>query len=142
MIGLLLGQVISHTVVFSSHVVGESMYPTYENGDKVYVNMLDAPERGDIMVVDEGDKYVIKRCVGMPGDKIQIIDGIVYIDDKAYDEPYLKDIGADYDPGIAEEAIILSENEYFMLGDNRLISRDSRQVGIITKGQIIGTLIN
>lgn len=140
-LGVSIGQFITHNVIFCSHVVGSSMYPTYVDGEKVFVYKLKSPERDDIIIVNEGEKYVIKRCVGMPGDTIQILDGIVYIDGKEYEEPYIKDGNLCYSSGIAVNPIHLSEDEYFILGDNREISRDSRLIGAITEDMIVGVVV-
>ena len=140
--GIIFGQLMSHTVFFTSRVMGDSMNPTYTNGEMVGVNRLDTPERGDIIVVDEGDKYVIKRLVGMPGDTLEIKEGNVYLNGSLYEENYTLEPGLEYDAGIAEVPITLKEGEYFMLGDNRGISRDSRQVGVILESQIVGVVVN
>lgn len=141
-VGLFAGQFISHTVLFSSHVVGDSMNPTYFDGDKIYVYRLETPNRGDVMVVDEGDKYVIKRCIGIPGDTIQVYDGFVYVNDEKIQEDYLKVGEITADAGIANSPVELNEGEYFMMGDNRSISYDSRHVGKIKEEQILGVVLN
>lgn len=139
--GIALGQLFSATVMFSSNVIGDSMNATYVDGQKVWVDRLGEPERGDVIIVDEGEKYVIKRCVGMPGDTIQIVDGYVYIDGEVYEETYLKDNNRNYYSGVASEPLYLDIDEYFMLGDNREISKDSRVIGAISKDMIVGVVI-
>lgn len=140
-LGVIVGQIVSQTVFFTSSVIGDSMNPTYKEGDRVGVFMLKSPQRGDVIVVDEGDKYVIKRCVGMPGDTLKIEKGKLYINGFVYEESYTLEPGLEYDPGIAASPLSLCEGEYFMLGDNREVSRDSRQVGIISEEQIVGVVM-
>ena len=137
--GLIASQIITRTLVFGSNVIGDSMYPTFNNGQNVWVSRVSEPERGDIVIVDEGYKYVIKRLVGMPGDTIQIVDGTVYLNGKEYKEPYV--INHDYSSGIAETPVTLGEGEYFILGDNRIVSRDSREIGAVNEEDIIGVVI-
>lgn len=139
--GIAVGQLISAKVMFSSNVIGDSMNPTYLNDQRVWVNRLESPERGDIIIVNEGEKYVIKRCVGMPGETIQIIDGVVYINGNEYNEDYIKDGNRDYYSGVASEPVKLADDEYFMLGDNRVISKDSRVIGPVSADMVIGVVI-
>lgn len=125
-------------------VHGISMQATLMDNDKVLVNKLtykfNDPQRYDIVLVKYSeDEYYIKRIIGMPGDKFQIKNnGYVYIDD----EKILKDYGFEKikDPGIFIEPVILKDDEYVVLGDNRNFSTDSRDesVGIIKKDALIG----
>ena len=141
LLGTVIGQIFINTVLFSSNVIGDSMNPTFIDSERVWVNRLATPERGDVIIVNEGSKYVIKRVVGMPGDTIQIKEGIVFINGQRYAEDYIKDGNTHYDSGVAANPITLAENEYFMLGDNRVISRDSRAIGAITADMIVGVVI-
>lgn len=141
-LGVGLGLFVRDTVITKADVVGDSMIPTYYDGDTVLVNRLARIDRGDLVVVLEDDgKYVIKRVVGMPGDKFQIKDGLVFINGEHYSENYIYENNTDYDPGVAEEEIQLGTDEYFILGDNRVVSKDSREIGPVTKDQIIGEVI-
>lgn len=141
-LGVALGLFVRDTVITKADVVGDSMIPTYYDGDTVLVNRLADIDRGDLVVVLEDDgKYVIKRVVGMPGDKFQIKDGLVFINGNHYSEDYIYEGNTDYEPGIAEEVIQLGTDEYFILGDNRVVSKDSREIGPVTKDQIIGEVV-
>ena len=123
-------------------VEGSSMYPTLNSGDNLITSkisyMLSEPERGDIIVLEApdspGDDY-IKRIIGLPDDHLQIIDGKVYINGKLLDEPYLNGIPTDGD-----EDLIIPSGYYFVMGDNRDESRDSRtdKVGVISRNSIVG----
>ena len=128
-----------------THVDGDSMNVTLEDGDNLIVDKLSYrftdPERFDIIVFPykyQEKTYYIKRIIGMPGETVQIIDGMVYIDGEMLDETYGKEV-MQYS-GVASDPITLGEDEYFVLGDNRNNSSDSRDpsVGNIQKDQIIG----
>ena len=115
------------------------MYRRAYSGDK-------EPKRGDIVIFkselqDENgkNKLLIKRVIGLPGDKITINDGKVYINDKEYDESYLKD---GYTTGSVNNFKV-PKGEYFVMGDNRVVSIDSRysEVGCIKKDAIKGRAI-
>ena len=115
------------------------MYRRAYSGDK-------EPKRGDIVIFkselqDENgkNKLLIKRVIGLPGDKITINDGKVYINDKEYDESYLKD---GYTTGSVNNFKV-PKGEYFVMGDNRVVSIDSRysEVGCIKKNAIKGRAV-
>lgn len=127
-------------------VDGNSMYSTLSNGDSVFVDKvsyrLKDPERFDIVIFNflhAEDTYYIKRVIGLPGETVQIIDGYVYIDGKLLDtDVYGYEIINN--PGRAENPVTLGEDEYFVMGDNRNGSTDSRtdSVGNVQRDQIVG----
>ncbi len=128
-----------------TEVSGESMAPTLHSGDNLIVDKLSYrftdPERYDIIVFPyqyEEGKYYIKRIIGMPGETVLIENGEVYINGELLGETYGAEIMDS--AGIAAEEIVLGEDEYFVLGDNRNNSSDSRDpsVGIIYEDDIIG----
>lgn len=122
------------------------MEPALNNGQEILINRflykLSSPKRGDVVVFlpngNQNTHYYVKRIIALPGETIQIINGKVYIDGELLeeDERYDKII----DPGIAGNEITLAGNEYFVLGDNRNSSEDSRSgnIGPIEKNTIIG----
>ena len=124
---------------------GESMETTLSNGDHLIVDKISYrfrdPERYDIVVFPyrlEENTYYIKRIIGLPGETVQIVDGYVYINGVQLDEHYGNEIMEK--PGIAAEPVTLGEDEYFVLGDNRNNSQDSRtaSVGVIHRDEILG----
>lgn len=126
-------------------VSGTSMENALHDEDNLIVDKityrLREPERYEIIVFPyryEENTHYIKRIIGLPGETIQIIDGYVYINGRQLDEHYGKEVMVN--PGIAEEPIELGADEYFVLGDNRNISSDSRDasVGVLKRDEIIG----
>lgn len=128
---------------------GRAMEPTYKDGQYVMMSKLaynsSNPKRGDVVVFQYPIDTRIelpKRIIGLPGDSVKIQEGKVYINGTALDEPYLaKDI--DTLPGDFLEGgrtIIVPENEYFVLGDNRDFSADSRMWGFVPRGNILGRI--
>lgn len=126
--------------------VGDSMNPVLENGDVVLVNRViynaTTPKRGDIIVFrpkgNENTHYYIKRIVGLPGETVSIIENSVYINGKKLEEDY-KTTNID-DVGVAAEEVKLGTDEYFVLGDDRENSEDSRDadVGNVKRSYIYG----
>lgn len=127
-------------------MIGQSMEPALENGQKVWINkmsyMLSSPDRFDVIVFKpNGNKNVhdsIKRVIGLPGETIQIKDGKIYIDNKELKEK--GKTGSIEDAGVVTEAYTLGDDEYFVLGDNRSSSEDSRyaDIGMVQREDIEG----
>ena len=127
-------------------VIGDSMMPALYNGQQIlidkFIYKLSSPKRGDVIVFqpngNENTHYYEKRIIGLPGETIQIIDGYVYVNGSELDEDDTYDLIED--PGIAKDELILQPYEYFVLGDNRNSSEDSRSgnMGPVKKEYIIG----
>lgn len=142
---LLLTFLIITYVGQRTEVSGTSMYPTLDDGDNLIVDKIsyrfNDPQRYDIIVFPFQYKektYYIKRIIGLPGEEVQVIDGYVYVNGRELGETYGREVMED--AGLASEPIELGEDEYFVLGDNRNASSDSRDpsVGVIHREDIIG----
>lgn len=129
-----------------TEVSGSSMETTLSDKDQLIVDKMTYrfrdPKRYDIVVFPyqyQDNTYYIKRIIGLPGETVQILSGMVYIDGMRLDEHYGNEIMEN--PGIAEEPLTLGEDEYFVLGDNRNNSSDSRasDVGLIHRKDLIGS---
>jgi len=135
-------------VTFGMHtsMIGSSMEPCLYNGQQIFLNRLiyklSSPKRGDVIAFlpngNQNSHYYIKRVVGLPGETVQIRDGKLYINGLLLDE------GDEFDKmaeaGIAATEIVLKSDEYFVLGDNRNNSEDSRSanIGVVLDDHIIG----
>lgn len=154
---LLFVNFVAHPV----RVDGRSMYPTLKDGEFGFTNVggvsLNGVERGDIVVVtmeEEGQKtHWVKRVIGLPGDTVSCVNDVVYINGKVLDET--KYIDPDYRQSLVDkfgyfnkvpnadntnvvdfEEVKLKDDEYYVMGDNRPYSKDSRYVGPVKKSQI------
>ena len=153
LLGLILFIVIVVAVSFfvvtfvgqRTQVSGESMETTLADGDHLIVDKISYrfrdPKRYDIVVFPyryEENTYYIKRIIGLPGETVQIADGYVYINGVLLDEHYGNEVMNN--PGLAAEPITLGADEYFVLGDNRNNSQDSRSanVGVIHRDELLG----
>ncbi len=143
LLALLFAIVITKFVAHHTSVEGSSMETTLENGDQLIVENVSYyfhdPERFDVVIFPYNDDVnYIKRIIGLPGETVQIRDGMIYINGEYLEEEYgREDIE---DPGLAAEEIQLGPDEYFVLGDNRNASVDSRksEVGAIHRSDIKG----
>ena len=145
---VLLTWVIVTFVGQRTKVDGHSMEPTLSDGDNLIVDKLSYrfhdPERFDIIVFPfqyQANTYYIKRIIGLPGETVQIMeDGSIYINGEKLEESYGREVIQPETIGRAAEPIVLGEDEYFVMGDNRNNSSDSRTdiVGNIKREDIIG----
>jgi len=122
-------------IVTPIRVNGESMYDTLVDGDIMILNIIDYKMHGanrfDIVVVDEGSEYLIKRVIGLPGETIEYKDNQLYVNGKKVKDSYGKDITGDF-------KVKVPKNSYFVMGDNRTNSVDSRRLGAFSKDKIKG----
>lgn len=132
-------------------VSGQSMEPTYHDRNKVIVSKISKIERFDTIVFESdfaGNEYIIKRVIGLPGDTVEMKNNVLYINGKEYDEPYLQKLKDDLPPGVnlTEDFTLeqlrgeskVPEGSYFVLGDNRRNSSDSRVFGFIQEDDVLG----
>ncbi len=143
---IFLAYFIVYYALERTDMVGISMEDTLKDGDQIIINKFSYrfgdPKRFDVIVFQQKGKehsyYDIKRIIAMPGEKLVVKDGVIYINGELLDEAVNVEAMANY--GLADEEITLEENEYFVLGDNRNNSEDSRfaSVGMIRRDDIIG----
>lgn len=145
-VAVFLAFVIVYSIGMRTSVIGDSMETTLYNGQEILVNRvlyrLSTPKRGDVIVFlpngNQNSHFYVKRVVGLPGETVQIKDGSVYIDGVFLEES--EEFDRMIDAGIAENELTLAIDEFFVLGDNRNSSEDSRSgnIGGVKKDNIIG----
>jgi signal peptidase I len=140
---------IVRTFLFAPYIVeGASMEPTLHNQEKIFVNKLTAVtgfDRGDIVIIKGSEDNYVKRIIGLPGDQIEVKNDQLFVNGELVKESYLS-----YNREVAEqmgvyltedfETVTVPKNQYFVMGDNRLVSMDSRNgLGLIKEDQIVGS---
>jgi len=156
-VAVVIATLLRTFVVQQFYIAGPSMETTLYGNDRVLVNKLayrfGQPQRGDVIVFDRvttnGDTVqhddLIKRVIGLPGERLEVRDCVVFVDDVALEEPWLPPEMTDtsYDPSTRcgtsnVEPVTLGEDEVFLIGDNRPMSFDSRMFGPIHVDLIVG----
>lgn len=142
-----IGTAIYWLVAQPHKVSGSSMFPNFKNGDYIITDKItyrfSEPRRGDIVVFknprDETQDF-IKRIIGLPGDRVKVQNGKIYLNGSELNEPYLTGSITTNPGSFLREGsdITVEEGHYITIGDNRPASSDSREWGFITKGEIIG----
>ena len=127
------------------HVEGLSMFATLDDNDYLIANKIDyrlhSPQRGDIVILrppTDNSKDFIKRVIALPGERVLIRDGIVYINGRKVDEPYLPEAWTVFANWGGTDGTVMGSDQYFVMGDNRNKSQDSRSFGPITRDRIDG----
>ena len=132
-------------------VSGASMYPTLHNGDRMVLSKVGDIHRFDVVILKAPDENVeyIKRVIGMPGDTVEMKSGVLYINGKKVDQPFINT------EALAKRTVFMDdftlesltgeskvpEGKYFVLGDNRGVSKDSRMIGFIDRSAIEGKAV-
>ncbi len=124
-------------------VDGSSMEPNYHNGDVLKINLVtyltSEPQRYDVVAIHTPSMDLIKRIIALPGETVSIDEnGKIRINGEIIEDPFAEEAIRQDMRGLAANTIILKDNEYFVMGDNRNASTDSRTIGPIQKKQIIG----
>jgi signal peptidase I len=123
---IVLSVVLFRVIFIPIRVSGFSMMPTYRDGKVTFINhqayLFSKPKRGDVVAFrlpEEGGVVLLKRILGLPGERVRIIEGKAYINGKLLSEPYAR---ISKDARTADREYVLGEDEYFVMGDNRIIS--------------------
>lgn len=150
-IAILLATIIRFYLFVPIFVDGISMMPSLNNDDRVIINRFANIDRFDVIVFRESNgKEYIKRVIGLPGDRIRFKNDQLYINRKKYKEPYLEkykkklkdgNLTDDYDTKNQLKNGKVPKNSYFVLGDNRRASKDSRILGGIPTSKVIGRAV-
>lgn len=150
LIAVLLAFIVRAFLLTPIEVKGASMEPTLHNDERMIVTKVGEPKRFDIIVFHATeDKDYIKRVIGLPGDRVEYKDDVLYINGKRYEEPYLEESKKQLLDGpltgsftLKETAVgsdVVPEGHVFVLGDNRRNSKDSRHIGAVPIENIVGT---
>jgi signal peptidase I len=129
-------------VLVPTRTEGISMQPTYESGTLHFVNRLSyigaGPRRGDVVAIalGGGRVYYLKRVVGLPGERIRIVEGTVYVDDRPLTEPYVVKRRA-----WNVDEVELRAQEYFVIGDNRGMNAGDHDFGRVLRSRIAGRVV-
>lgn len=138
---------IIHFLFQNTQVIGDSMEPTLQDGNSIIINKLIyrfvSPKREEIIAFknpNDSSEYFIKRIIGMPGDQLEVKEGKVYINNNILEETYIFESMDLEIIGNMDYPIVIPQDNYFVMGDNRNISFDSRykEVGLIHKSSISG----
>lgn len=147
---LSLAVILRLTVAEIARVKGSSMLPTLRTGQWLLVSRLDyrlgSPRRGDVVICHYPGRYMdrwklirqsfVKRVIALPGETVEIIEGVVYIDGAPLQEPYLDPARCRFRRQMP--ARTLGQDQYFVLGDNRDSSNDSRRIGPLPSSMLVG----
>ncbi|MCD4760648.1 signal peptidase I [bacterium] len=122
------------------YVEGASMEPNFYQNEYLIIDELsyrfNQPQRGEVIIFKNPKNtkaYFIKRIIGLPGEEVELKEGVVFVDGEKLSEPYIEHFSSD-----SHSLLTLAEDEYFVMGDNRTNSLDSRQIGTINKNHVIG----
>lgn len=151
-IALALGLLLTTFVIQRNTVIGKSMLPTLKEKDELLIEKVSkwfgGVSRGDIITVhmenrsfNEGQANIIKRVIGLPGDHVKLERGLVYVNGELLEEPYLAASAKTPVKNSMYQEVTLGADEYYVMGDNRDASLDSRTFGPIHKNDIIGEVL-
>lgn len=151
-IAVALGLLLTTFVIQRNTVIGKSMLPTLREQDELLIEKVSkwfgGISRGDIITVhmenrsfNEGEANIIKRVIGVPGDHVKLEQGLVYLNGELLEEPYLAANAKTPVKNSMYQELRLGEDEYYVMGDNRSASLDSRTFGPIHKNDIIGEVL-
>lgn len=145
-VALIITMVVRTYLFAAVKVDGDSMDPTLYSGEYLFINKLKKADLFDIVffhVPDNESAEYIKRVIGLPGDKLEYKDDTLYINGKKYEEPYLDEFKKQESSALTPNFVIekIPEGKYFLMGDNRRVSNDSRYFGAVNESTIDGVVI-
>jgi signal peptidase I len=137
----IVGIVITQNTISRATVSGHSMDNTLKDGQTIWVNHLPfiSYGRGDLAIVSERGTFLVKRVIATPGDTVQFVGDLLYVNGELVKESYVTDVN--YDKGLLSKLVTLGESEYVVLGDNRDSSVDSRNFGAVNKKSLKGKVV-
>lgn len=140
-IAIILVIVVKSFLLSTSIVEGESMEPTLVDGERIVYNkfiyLIGSPDRGDIVIIKRPFKNYVKRIIALPGEKVEMKNHVLYINDQPSEQYYLSDDSDAHTGNFGPYSI--PKEHYFVMGDNRAVSKDSRNgLGLIEEDEIIG----
>lgn len=143
---IILAVIIIRTFIITPVVVsGDSMKPNLNNGELLLVRKIgynnNTIKRFDIIVLKDGDDEIIKRIIGLPGEHISYKNNNLYVDDTVVEQNYTFRDTKDFNLEEICTCSIIPEGKYLVLGDNRPISKDSRQIGLVDIDNIVGKAV-
>jgi signal peptidase I len=148
-LGLASYYLISNYFVQSVQVVGSSMTPTLHDSEFYLLNRwiyhVRQPRRTDVVVIRDPSAhcYSVKRVVGVAGDSVFLSNGEVYLNGKKLNEPYLAPHTRTYAYApLRDQLVVCGKDQYFLLGDNRMNSADSRTYGTVSRASVLGMLVH
>jgi signal peptidase I len=146
LVALSMALVLKALVAQAFVIPSESMRPTLEKGDRILVDKffyhLEEPRRGDLVVfdsVEEPGTFFVKRVIGLPGERVTVAGTEVFLDDRPLSEPYREMARSlDAEPEVTPQSHLVEPEHLYMLGDDRLNSRDSRVWGTLPRTRVVG----
>jgi signal peptidase I len=137
----------SRFIVTAVVIQGRSMSPTLKDGEHYFLNrwryFFLPPQQGDVVVINDPghNDFAVKRIVARPYDWLNLKNGVVYVNGQRLQEPYISETVRTDAPDLKEKWIQLGRNQYYVLGDNRANSEDSRFYGVVYRKNILGLLV-
>jgi len=134
-------------VIGFEQIIGPSMNPTLKEDDVVLLDKIGykvlSLHRFDVVVLKQDEKHMVKRIIGLPGEHIKYVDNVLYVDDDVYKENFLKNVNTtNFDlKDLVGNYLVIPDDMYLVLGDNRENSLDSRSYGLVKKSEIVGKVL-